>query len=53
MRDLAGDPGVFIRSMASRGALGGLAHTTAGVVQALDAAGFDLIFIETVGVGQS
>ncbi len=53
MRDLAGDPGVFIRSMASRGALGGLARTTAGVVQALDAAGFDIIFIETVGAGQA
>ncbi len=53
MRDLAGDPGVFIRSMASRGALGGLAHTTAGVVQALDAAGFEVIFVETVGAGQA
>ncbi len=52
MRDLAGDPGVFIRSMASRGALGGLARPTAEVVQVLDAAGFDLILIETVGVGQ-
>lgn len=53
MRDLAGDPGVFIRSMASRGALGGLARATAAVVQALDAAGFDLVMIETVGAGQS
>jgi LAO/AO transport system kinase len=53
MRELSGDPGVFIRSMASRGALGGLAHTTAGVVQAFDAAGFDVIFIETVGAGQA
>jgi GTPase len=53
MRDLAGDPGVFIRSMASRGALGGLAHTTAAVVQVLDAAGFDKILIETCGVGQA
>lgn len=53
MRDLAGDPGVFIRSMASRGALGGLARATAGVVQVLDAAGFDFILIETVGAGQS
>ena len=52
MRDLAGDPGVFIRSMASRGTLGGLARTTAEVVQVLDAAGFELILIETVGVGQ-
>lgn len=53
MRDLAGDSGVFIRSMASRGALGGLAATTAGVVQALDAAGFEVILIETVGAGQA
>jgi LAO/AO transport system kinase len=53
MRDLAGDPGVFIRSMASRGSLGGLASSTAGLVQALDAAGFELILIETVGAGQA
>lgn len=53
MRDLAGDPGVFIRSMASRGELGGLAHTTAAVVQVLDAAGYDLVLIETVGAGQA
>lgn len=53
MRDLAGDPGVFIRSMASRGALGGLAHATAAVSQVLDAAGFEMILIETVGVGQA
>jgi LAO/AO transport system kinase len=53
MRDLAGDPGVFIRSMASRGALGGLARQTAGAVQVLDAVGFDVILIETVGAGQS
>ncbi|MCK4962023.1 MAG: methylmalonyl Co-A mutase-associated GTPase MeaB, partial [Anaerolineales bacterium] len=53
MRDLAGDPGVFIRSMASRGALGGLARATAGMVQALDAVGFDIILIETVGAGQA
>lgn len=53
MQDLAGDPGVFIRSMASRGSLGGLARATAGIVQALDAAGFDLILIETVGAGQA
>lgn len=52
MRDLSGDPGVFIRSMASRGNLGGLAGATASVVQVLDAAGFDLILIETVGAGQ-
>ncbi|PKN95298.1 MAG: methylmalonyl Co-A mutase-associated GTPase MeaB [Chloroflexi bacterium HGW-Chloroflexi-6] len=53
MRDLAGDTGVFIRSMASRGSLGGLAQATAGVVQVFDAAGFDIIIIETVGAGQS
>ena len=52
MRELAGDHGVFIRSMASRGALGGLARSTAGVVEVLDAAGFELILIETVGAGQ-
>jgi LAO/AO transport system kinase len=53
MRDLAGDPDVFIRSMATRGALGGLAGRTRAVVQVLDAAGFDVILIETVGAGQS
>ena len=53
MRDLYGDKGVFIRSMASRGSLGGLAQTTAGVVRVFDAAGFDVILIETVGAGQA
>ncbi len=53
MRDLAGDPGVFIRSMATRGSLGGLAAATSAVVQVLDAAGYDLVLIETVGAGQS
>jgi len=53
MRDLAGDQNVFIRSMATRGSLGGLAQATAGMVQVFDAAGFDLILIETVGAGQS
>ena len=53
MRDLAGDSGVFIRSMATRGSLGGLSRTTSDVVRALDAAGFDVIIIETVGAGQS
>jgi LAO/AO transport system kinase len=53
MRDLSGDPGVFIRSMATRGSLGGLAAATSDVVRALDAAGFDLVLIETVGAGQS
>ncbi len=53
MRDLAGDTGVFIRSMATRGSLGGLAQSTANMVQVFDAAGFDIIIIETVGAGQS
>ncbi len=53
MRDLAGDPGVFIRSMASRGSLGGLAAATAAATQVFDAAGFEVILIETVGAGQS
>jgi len=52
MRDLAGDPGVFIRSMATHGALGGLARATSGIAQVMDAAGFDTILIETVGAGQ-
>jgi LAO/AO transport system kinase len=53
MRDLTGDPGVFIRSMASRGTLGGLSRATASVAQVMDAAGFEIILIETVGAGQS
>ena len=53
MRDLVGDPGIFIRSMATRGALGGLARATAEVTQVFDAAGYDFILIETVGAGQS
>lgn len=53
MRDLSGDAGVFIRSMATRGSLGGLAQATAGVVQVFDAAGFDKVLIETVGAGQA
>jgi LAO/AO transport system kinase len=53
MRDLQGDEGIFIRSMASRGALGGIARTTAAMVQVLDAAGFGMILIETVGAGQA
>ncbi len=53
MRDLAGDPGVFIRSMATRGSLGGLARATADIISVLDAAGFDRILVETVGVGQA
>lgn len=53
MRDLSGDNGVFIRSMASRGSLGGIAQATAALAQVFDAAGFEIIIIETVGVGQS
>jgi LAO/AO transport system kinase len=53
MNDLAGDPGVFIRSMASRGSMGGLARAVDDAVKVLDAAGFELIFIETVGAGQN
>jgi LAO/AO transport system kinase len=47
-----GDPDIFIRSMATRGALGGLASATADVVAVLDASGRDLVLVETVGVGQ-
>src|SRR5512139_1317501 len=53
MRDLAGDAGVYIRSMATRGSLGGLARARTDVVKVLDAAGFPWILIETVGAGQS
>jgi LAO/AO transport system kinase len=53
MRDLSGDEGVFIRSMASRGSVGGLARKTAAFVQVFDAAGYEIIIIETVGAGQS
>lgn len=53
MMELAGDPNIFIRSMASRGNLGGLAASTYDVVRAMDAAGYDPILIETVGTGQA
>jgi LAO/AO transport system kinase len=53
MRDLVTDPGVFIRSMASRGHPGGVAHATRGVVSVLDAVGFPIILVETVGAGQA
>ncbi|MGC7098557.1 methylmalonyl Co-A mutase-associated GTPase MeaB [Amycolatopsis lurida] len=53
MSDHATDSGVFIRSMATRGHLGGLAWATPQAVRVLDAAGFDIVLIETVGVGQS
>ena len=52
MSALSTDPGIFIRSMATRGSLGGLAAATADVVRVLDAAGRDPILVETVGVGQ-
>ena len=53
MQEHATDPGVFIRSMASRGHLGGLAWATPQAIRVLDAAGFDIVLVETVGVGQS
>jgi LAO/AO transport system kinase len=53
MRDLMEHPEIFIRSMASRGALGGLARAAGELVLALEAAGFDIILVETVGAGQS
>ncbi|MBA2509166.1 MAG: methylmalonyl Co-A mutase-associated GTPase MeaB [Nocardioidaceae bacterium] len=53
MQGHAGDPGVYIRSMASRGHLGGLAWATPQAVRVLDAAGCDVVVVETVGVGQS
>ena len=52
MNELVTDPGVFIRSMATRGALGGLARASLSGVDILDAAGYDVVLIETVGVGQ-
>jgi len=53
MRDVATDPGIFIRSMATRGSLGGLARATADAAHVLDAAGYPVILVETVGAGQS
>jgi LAO/AO transport system kinase len=53
MMELAGDPNVFIRSMASRGNLGGLSASTRDVVRAMDAAGYNPIIIETIGTGQA
>ena len=53
MQDHATDPGVFIRSMGSRGQLGGLAAATPQAVRVLDAAGYPVILVETVGVGQA
>ncbi|HUF75934.1 MAG TPA: methylmalonyl Co-A mutase-associated GTPase MeaB [Longimicrobiales bacterium] len=53
MNDLATDPGIFIRSMASRGSLGGLATTTKEVLDLMDRFGFEHVLVETVGVGQT
>ena len=53
MNDLTLDKGVFIRSMGTRGSLGGLSRKTAETVKIMDAAGYDIILVETVGVGQS
>jgi len=53
MRDLSGDSGVFIRSMATRGSLGGLARATRDAIRVLDAGGFDVVLVETVGAGQN
>ena len=53
MQELSADEGVFVRSMATRGNLGGLARSTADLVNVLDAFGCDIIFVETVGAGQS
>src|SRR5690606_38650974 len=52
MEQVALDPGVFIRSMATRGSLGGITTSTREVCDLLDAAGFDRVLVETVGVGQ-
>ncbi|MFN8639904.1 MAG: methylmalonyl Co-A mutase-associated GTPase MeaB [Dehalococcoidia bacterium] len=52
MQDLTSDGGVFMRSMASRGNLGGLSEMATGVVDLMDAAGFDVVILETVGAGQ-
>ena len=53
MQDLVHDSGAFVRSMASRGAVGGVARASAAAIDVLDAAGFDRVLVETVGVGQS
>ena len=53
MQPLGGDAGVFVRSMASRGQLGGIARATGDVVKVFDAAGFDIVIVETMGAGQA
>ncbi|HEX5692538.1 MAG TPA: methylmalonyl Co-A mutase-associated GTPase MeaB, partial [Roseiflexaceae bacterium] len=52
MQPLGGDAGIFIRSMASRGRLGGIARATGDTIDLMDAAGFDMVLVETVGAGQ-
>jgi LAO/AO transport system kinase len=52
MQPLGGDPGIFIRSMASRGRLGGIARATGDAISLVDAAGFEIVLVETVGAGQ-
>src|SRR5947208_1612173 len=52
MQPLSGDPGIFVRSMASRGRLGGIDRATGDGIDLLDAAGFDMVIVETVGAGQ-
>jgi len=53
MQDLSANQSIFIRSMASRGTLGGLARTTSAVIKIFDAAGYGIILVETVGAGQA
>ncbi len=53
MQPLGNDPSVFVRSMASRGQLGGIARATGDVIKVLDAAGFDRVIVETIGAGQA
>jgi len=53
MGELSGDPGIFIRSMATRGAMGGLARAALDAVTVLEASGKDIVIVETVGVGQA
>ena len=52
MQDHEGDPGVFVRSLATRGQMGGLSRSTFDIIDLMDASGMDIIFVETVGVGQ-
>ena len=52
MTEHSADPGVYVRSMSSRGALGGVSRATADIVAVLDSAGWECVIVETVGVGQ-